>query len=199
MCQSANRFSRTSLMCPSAWPGCLSSLSASCCSNADASCERRAPNEQSRPLAAFALRHTHTNTHTHAKRTALQSSAGRSPDPVCFRRGFRCSGKELNFYFPRALNSIQPLLPKGRLGVMQPDNTKVSRIIDYLADRPQFVPCRSTLLDLRQQRGIVLSALFTASDCRLGSESHPTGCSVAHVVCFAALSSSCTIVSLLKA
>lgn len=76
------------------------------------------------------------------------------------------------FYFLRALNSIQPLLLRRRLGVMQPDNTKVSWIIDYLADRPQFVPSRSTLLDLQQQRGIVLSTLFTASDCRLGSGSH---------------------------
>lgn len=55
---------------------------------------------------------------------------------------------------------------------MQPDNTKVSWIIDYLADRPQFVPSRSTLLDLQQHRGIVLSTLFTASDCRLGSGWH---------------------------
>lgn len=55
---------------------------------------------------------------------------------------------------------------------MQPDNTKVSWIIDYLADRPQFVPSQSTLLDLQQHRGIVLSALFAASDCRLGSGRH---------------------------
>lgn len=178
MCQSANRFSSTSLMCPSAWPGCLCAASAPRCEPL-LECRRPLRASSFKPtvpsiswICIEAEEDIRAHTHTQAKRTALWYSPGRRADPVSSRSGFRCSVKNRIFYFLRALNSIQPLLLRRRLGVMQPDNTKVSWIIDYLADRPQFVPSRSTLLDLQQQRGIVLSTLFTASDCRLGSGSH---------------------------
>lgn len=44
------------------------------------------------------------------------------------------------FDFLSALNTIQPLLLRQELGAIQPDNAEVSWIIDYLPDRPQFVP-----------------------------------------------------------
>lgn len=66
------------------------------------------------------------------------------------------------FDFLSALNTIQPLLLRQKLRAIQPDNAKVSWIIDYLTDRPQFVPSRSSILDLLLQRGTVLSpSLFT--------------------------------------
>lgn len=44
------------------------------------------------------------------------------------------------FDFSSASNTIQPLLLRQKHRAIQPDNAKVSWIIDYLTDRPQFVP-----------------------------------------------------------
>lgn len=69
-------------------------------------------------------------------------------------------GENLIFYFLSVFNTIQLLLLRQKLRAMQPDNTKVSWIIDYLADRPQFVLSRSSVLDLLLQRSTVLSAFL---------------------------------------
>lgn len=61
------------------------------------------------------------------------------------------------FDFSGVLNAIQPLFLRQKLGAIQPDNAKVSWIIDYLADRPQFAPSRSSILDLSLLRSTVLS------------------------------------------
>lgn len=90
---------------------------------------------------------------------------------VCSKSGFGSLVKNRIFYFLSALNSIQPLLLRQKLRAMQPDNAKVSWIIDYLADRPQFVPSQSTVLDLQLQRGTALSTLFTSFDSRPNSGS----------------------------
>lgn len=64
------------------------------------------------------------------------------------------------FDFLSPLNTLQPLLLGQKLRAIQPDNAKVSWIIDYLRDRPQFAPSRGTILDL--QKGTVASpSLFT--------------------------------------
>lgn len=57
------------------------------------------------------------------------------------------------FDFLSPLNTLQPLLLGQKLRAIQPDNAKVSWIIDYLRDRPQFVPSWGTILDL--QKGTV--------------------------------------------
>lgn len=72
-----------------------------------------------------------------------------------------------SFISPSALDTVQPLLLGQKLRAIQPDNAKVSWIIDYLADRPQFVPSRSSVLDLLLQRGTALSTslIHTQLDC----------------------------------
>lgn len=69
-------------------------------------------------------------------------------------------GENLIFYFLSVLNTIQLLVLRQKLRAMRPDNAKVSWIIDYLADRPQFVLSRSSVLDLLLQRSTVLSAFL---------------------------------------
>lgn len=83
-------------------------------------------------------------------------------------------GRE-SFDFLSALNTLHPLLLRHKLTAIQPDNAKVSWIIDYLIDRPQFVPFWSNILDLLLRRGAVLSpSLFTLYlfDLRLNCGSH---------------------------
>lgn len=56
-----------------------------------------------------------------------------------------------SFDFLSALNTLQLLLLGLKLTAIQPDNAKVSWIIDYLTDRAQFVPFWSNILDLLLQ------------------------------------------------
>lgn len=79
---------------------------------------------------------------------------------VLTRRGLRLVKIEI-FDFWSALNTIQPLLLRQKLRAIQPDNTKVSWIIDYLTDRPQFVPSWSSVLDLLQRGSVLSPSLFT--------------------------------------
>lgn len=162
MCQSANRFSSTSLMYPWVWPGCL------CCAKPPAvfECSRmkaKASVTALRPhprlwqtssekvlISHFCILLICTK-HIQMYRALTKSHLFQQKSSV---------GME-SFDFLSALNTLQLLLLGLKLTAIQPDNAKVSWIIDYLADRPQFVPFWSNILDLLLQWGTVLSpALF---------------------------------------
>lgn len=162
MCQSANRFSSTSLMYPWVWPGCL------CCAKPPAvfECSRmkaKASVTALRPhprlwqtssekvlISHFCILLICTK-HIQMYRALTKSHLFQQKSSV---------GME-SFDFLSALNTLQLLLLRLKLTAIQPDNAKVSWIIDYLTDRPQFVPFWSNILDLLLQWGTVLSpALF---------------------------------------
>lgn len=87
------------------------------------------------------------------------------PDVPCTDKKSLISTEELSgngeLWFLECLKHSPATLLGLKLTAIQPDNAKVSWIIDYLADRPQFVPFWSNILDLLLQWGTVLSpALF---------------------------------------
>lgn len=143
--QSTNRFSSTSLMYPRVWPGVPCELS---------QCLRM---ETDFGHTLSSLWQTQLSYQWHVQNVSGYTTYGQNIIIYWAFSHLESLGSWASFDFSSALNTIQPLLLRQKLREIQPDNAKVSWIIDYLADRPQFVPSWSSILDLSLQWGTVLS------------------------------------------